>query len=178
MWSKLCVFWPSGLKILAILQGSCYDLQLNWATRLICFICLFVYVLTTYNQFGLPGWFVLFVYSCMLVRLTTKLGYPVDLFYLFIRVCWYGLQLTWATWLICFICSLVYVVTTYKQFGLPGWFVLFVYSCMLIRLTSNLGYPVDLLYLFIRVCWYDLQLIWATRLICFILFIRVCSSNF
>ena len=49
-----------------------------------------------------------------LLRLTTNLGYPVDLFYVFIRVCWYDLQLTWATRLICFICLFVYVGTTYN----------------------------------------------------------------
>ena len=81
---------------------SSYNLQLIWAIQLICFICLFVYVGTTNNHFGLPGSFVLFVYLCMLVRLTTNLGYPVDLFYLFIRVCWYDLQPIWANRLICF----------------------------------------------------------------------------
>ena len=79
-----------------------------------------MYVGTTNNHFGLPGSFVLFVYSCMLVRLTTNLGYPVYLLYLFIRVCWCDLQLNWATRLICFICLFVYVGTTYNQFGLPG----------------------------------------------------------
>ena len=113
----------------------------------------------------------------MLVRLTTNLGYPVDLFYLFIRVCRYDLQLIWATRLICFNCLFVYVVTTNNHFGLPGSFVLIVYSCMSVRLTTKLGYPVDLLYLFIRVCWYDLQPIWATRLICFIcLFVYVVTT--
>ena len=97
----------------------------------------------------------------MLVRLTINLGYPVDLLYLFIRVCWYNLQLIWATRLICFICLFVYVVTTYNHFGLPGSFVLIVYSCMSVRLTTTLGYPVHLFYLFIRVCCYDLQPIWV-----------------
>ena len=145
-----------------------YDLRLIWATRLICFICLFVYVGTTYNWFGPPGWFVLFVYLCMLLRLTTNLGYPVDLLYFFIRVCWYDLQLIWATWLICLICSFVYILTTYNLLGLPGWFVWFVHWCMFLRLTTNLGYPVDLFNLFICVCCYDVQTIWATRLICLI----------
>ena len=104
----------------------------------------------------------------MLVRLTTNLGYPVHLFYLFIRVCWCDLQLNWATRLICFICLFVYVGTTNNHFGLPGSFVLFVYSCMFLRLRTNLGYPVDLFDLFIRVCCYDLELIWAPRLLCLI----------
>ena len=126
-----------------------------------------MYVGTTNNHFGLPGSFVLIVYSCMSVRLTTKLGYPVHLFYLFIHVCCYDLQLNWATRFICFFCLFVYVGTTNNHFGLPSSFVLFVYLCMLVRLTTNLGYPVYLLYLFICVCCYDLQLLWATRLICF-----------
>ena len=73
----------------------------------------------------------------MFLRLTTNLGYPVDLFYLFIHVCCFDLQLI----------------------GLPGGFVLFIFSCMLLRLPTNLGYPIDLFYLFIHVCCYDLQVI-------------------
>ena len=75
-----------------------------------------------------------------------EISNPVDLFYLFICVCSYDLELVWATRLICIICSFVYVLMT----------------------QTNLGYPVDLFDLFILVCCYDLQLIWATRLICFI----------